>query len=46
MRRVPIILLLLLTACGDQRPQAPSAEENARLDETEAMLNNLDQPEK
>lgn len=44
MRHVPLILLLLIASCADQRPQAPSAEENARLDQAEAMLDNLDQP--
>ena len=46
MRRVLLLVLLLMAACGDRRSQAPSAEENARLDETEAMLNNLEQPAK
>ncbi len=46
MRRVLLLVLLLMAACSDQRPPAPSAEENARLDETEAMLNNLDQSAK
>jgi len=36
-------LALLLCACGDDRPPAPTAEEAARLDETEAMLNNVAQ---
>ena len=31
---------LLLAACQDERPPAPTAEENARLDEAEAMLDN------
>ena len=35
------IALLLLTACRDERPPAPTAEEAARLNETEAMLNNI-----
>ena len=29
---------LLLTACGEQRPPAPTAEENRQLDEAEGML--------
>ncbi len=30
---------LTLTACGDERPPAPTAEESRQLDEAEAMLN-------
>ena len=30
---------LLLAACGEDRPPAPTAEENERLNEAEAMLN-------
>ena len=41
MRLTPALLaLLLLTACRDERPPVPTAEENARLDEAEAMLDN------
>jgi hypothetical protein len=43
MTRFPFILMLLLGACGDDRPPAPTPEEAARLDETEAMLNNVAQ---
>ena len=32
-------MALLLSACGDERPPAPTAEENRQLDEAEAMLN-------
>ncbi len=32
-------LALLLTACSQDRPPAPTAEENRQLDEAEAMLN-------
>ena len=41
MNRLALILALLLGACGDDRPPAPTPEEAARLDETEAMLNNV-----
>jgi hypothetical protein len=33
------LLLLMLAACHDERPPAPTAEESARLDEADAMLN-------
>ncbi|MCY7340135.1 MAG: hypothetical protein LH465_09355 [Sphingomonas bacterium] len=44
MRHATLIILLLIASCADQRPPAPSVEESARLDEAEAMLDNLDQP--
>jgi hypothetical protein len=39
--RCALPLLLMLVACGDERPPAPTAEESARLDEADAMLDNL-----
>jgi len=39
-RLLAFTAFLIVTACGDERPPAPTAEEAARLDETEAMLNN------
>ena len=43
MTRLPVLTLaLMLVACRDDRPPAPTAEEAARLNEAEAMLNNVD----
>lgn len=39
MRKTLALFALLLTACGEDRPPAPTAEENRQLDEAEAMLN-------
>ena len=33
--------LLLLTACGEKRPAAPTAEESAQLNDADAMLNQV-----
>ena len=38
-KRCAFVIVLLLTACGEDRPPAPTAEENRQLDEAEAMLN-------
>lgn len=37
-----LMSVTLLSACGEDRPPAPTAEEAARLDETEAMLNDVE----
>ena len=37
--------LLLLAACKDDRPPAPTAEESAQLNQAEDMLNDLAQNE-
>jgi len=34
-------LLLLVATCSDERPPAPTAEESARLNEADAMLDTL-----
>ena len=36
-----LLIALLLTACGEDRPPAPTAEENRQLDEADAMLNEV-----
>jgi len=41
MRKTIVLIALLLTACGEDRPPAPTAEENRQLDEAEAMLNEV-----
>ena len=41
MRIALLCLLLMLTACQDQRPPAPTAEDSAALDEVGGMLDNL-----
>jgi hypothetical protein len=41
MRFAFALMLLLPAACRDQRPPAPTAEQANRLDDAEAMLNNL-----
>ncbi|MEQ7873364.1 hypothetical protein ABDK56_05095 [Sphingomonas sp. ASV193] len=38
MKRL-LFLLLALSACQDKRPPAPSAEQNAQMDEAANMLN-------
>ena len=39
MRKNLILIAMLLAACGEKRPPAPTAEENRQLDEAEGMLN-------
>ena len=39
MRNALIIIGLMLVAACDKRPPAPTAEQNAQLNEAEAMLN-------
>jgi hypothetical protein len=34
-------LALLIAACGDQRPPAPTAEEADQLNEADALLNEM-----
>ena len=39
MRNAALSALLVLAACDDDRPAAPTAEEAAQLDEAEDLLN-------
>jgi len=39
MARTLLATLLLLAACGDGRPPAPTAEESEQLNEVEELLN-------
>ncbi len=41
MRYLTLILALLLAACGDQGPPAPTSEQTIQLDDAEAMLNDI-----
>ena len=40
------ICLLLVACSGEEQPQAPTAAESERLDEAEAMLNDLAKEER
>ncbi|QNN64411.1 hypothetical protein H9L12_08720 [Sphingomonas rhizophila] len=42
MTRLILLAALVLSSCGDDRPPAPTAEENARLDATDRMLNEVE----
>jgi hypothetical protein len=39
MRKVWVAVVLVLAGCGEQRPPAPTPEQNDQLNEAEAMLN-------
>ena len=41
MRILICAVTLLLCACRDQQPPAPTSEQSEQLNEAEAMLNNL-----
>jgi hypothetical protein len=41
MKAASIALLLVLSACDRDRPPEPDADQHAKLDEAEAMLNDM-----
>ena len=41
MKKSFLLVAVLLTACADDRPPAPTEAENRQLDEAEAMLNEV-----
>ena len=41
MRQIIIGATLLLVACHDRRPPAPTAEQSQQLNDADAMLNDL-----
>jgi hypothetical protein len=41
VKKTLLLLLLLVCACRDQRPPAPTAEQNQQLNEADAMLNEM-----
>ena len=45
MKRALLISLLLLAACREQGPPSPTAEQNAQLNEAEALLNEMGKEE-
>ncbi len=44
--RILLIGTAFLAGCGESRPPAPTSEQSDRLNEAEAMLNDLDGNEK
>ena len=45
-RRLALLIVAGLSACGEERPPAPTTEESARLDEADAMLNEAERKER
>jgi hypothetical protein len=41
VKQLIVCVLLLLAACKDERPPAPTAEQSRQLNDAEDMLNNV-----
>ena len=41
MKILPVLPLIAIAACSDDRPPAPTEEQSGQLNETEDMLNEL-----
>jgi len=45
VKKLIVCALLIVAACKDHRPPAPTAEQSTRLNNAEDMLNNMDNEE-
>jgi hypothetical protein len=45
MKKLLVVVMLLMAACRDERPPAPSAQEAGQLNEAEDLLNSAAQNE-
>jgi hypothetical protein len=41
VKKILVCVLLVVTACRDQRPPAPTAEQSQQLNDAENMLDNM-----